>query len=223
MTLGLKIQNLRKKSQMTQDELAEALGVSRQALSKWENDQSSPDIDKIVLMSETFSVTTDYLLKDQLPQQSNLHVDKKNQSTFKVLPVTLLISSTIIVLIGLIIAIAMQYSDYYGVWSFRDAALGIIIQLMGIGLYTFFHINQKYDKSYQLWFWIINIWFVSYIHHNLIFNFYSSLSYLLFPNARYTNAYWISDLAYLVINGGISLILFRSIQRHKRELKDIGQ
>lgn len=69
MILADKIIAMRKKSGWTQEELADQLGVSRQAVSKWEGAQSIPDIDKIVQMSKLFGVTTDYLLKDELEEQ----------------------------------------------------------------------------------------------------------------------------------------------------------
>lgn len=67
MTLGTKLQNLRKSKNMSQENLAEILNVSRQAVSKWELDQSLPDTSNIIAISEIFSVTTDYLLLDKEP------------------------------------------------------------------------------------------------------------------------------------------------------------
>lgn len=61
MKLGQKIAELRKKSGLSQETLAEKMNVSRQAVSKWESNQSIPDIEKIVDLSELFGVTTDYL------------------------------------------------------------------------------------------------------------------------------------------------------------------
>lgn len=66
MILADKIITLRKKNGWSQEELAEKVGVSRQAISKWESAQSVPDLDKILRMSEIFGVTTDFLLKDEL-------------------------------------------------------------------------------------------------------------------------------------------------------------
>ena len=63
MTLGEKLSSLRKKQGWSQEELSEKLDVSRQSVSKWESDLSVPDIDKIVKLSEIYSVSTDYLLK----------------------------------------------------------------------------------------------------------------------------------------------------------------
>ncbi len=63
MNVADRIQNLRKIKGISQEQLAEAIGVSRQAVSKWESEKSTPDLEKIVLMSDFYDVTTDYLLK----------------------------------------------------------------------------------------------------------------------------------------------------------------
>lgn len=64
MTLGEKIFKLRTEQGLSQETFGEKLGVSRQSVSKWETDQSIPELDKIVAVSEMFGVSTDYLLKD---------------------------------------------------------------------------------------------------------------------------------------------------------------
>lgn len=74
MTIGEKIQNLRKQRGMSQEQLAEALGVSRQAVSKWEAGQSVPDIDKIISICDYFGVTTDYILRNAEMTQSQHEV-----------------------------------------------------------------------------------------------------------------------------------------------------
>lgn len=66
MILADKIIALRKKAGWSQEELAEQLGVTRQSVSKWEGAQSVPDMEKVVLMSRLFGVSTDFLLKDEL-------------------------------------------------------------------------------------------------------------------------------------------------------------
>lgn len=64
MILSEKITELRKKNGWSQEELAGKLNVSRQSVSKWESAMSVPDLDKILLLSQIFEVSTDYLLKD---------------------------------------------------------------------------------------------------------------------------------------------------------------
>ena len=85
MILAEKIVNLRKKMGWSQEELAEQLGVSRQSVSKWESEQSLPDMDKIVKMSTVFSVSTDYLLKDEFSDLDvNPQVDKEESGLRRV-------------------------------------------------------------------------------------------------------------------------------------------
>ncbi|MCL1788128.1 MAG: helix-turn-helix domain-containing protein [Defluviitaleaceae bacterium] len=64
MTLGEKIQILRKQQGLSQEQLGALMDVSRQAISKWEVGESIPDVDKVVQLSDVFNVTTDYLLKN---------------------------------------------------------------------------------------------------------------------------------------------------------------
>ena len=69
MILADKIVSLRKKAGWSQEDLAEKLGVTRQSVSKWEGAQSVPDMDKVVMMSRLFGVSTDFLLKDELEEE----------------------------------------------------------------------------------------------------------------------------------------------------------
>ncbi|MBQ7333620.1 MAG: phosphoglucosamine mutase [Clostridia bacterium] len=66
MTIGQKIAKLRTASDISQEELAEKLGVSRQSVSKWELDQAVPQIDKVLQLAEMFDVTCDELLQDKI-------------------------------------------------------------------------------------------------------------------------------------------------------------
>lgn len=84
MKLGQKIAELRKKDHLSQEGLAEKMNVSRQAVSKWESNQSIPDIEKIVDLSELFGVTTDYLLKNGTP---SFEVKNENNTPTKELPI----------------------------------------------------------------------------------------------------------------------------------------
>ena len=78
MNLSEKIITLRKQKHWSQEELAEKLNVSRQAVSKWENASSIPDLDKIILLSEFFGVSLDDLIKEDIEEScfSHLHSNK---------------------------------------------------------------------------------------------------------------------------------------------------
>lgn len=65
MTLGARLQELRLRHGMSQDALADKLGVSRQAVSKWERDEATPDLDKIIKLSELYGISLDALLKEE--------------------------------------------------------------------------------------------------------------------------------------------------------------
>lgn len=64
MSLGKKVAEARRMKNLTQEQLAELMAVTRQSVSRWESDVAYPDMDKIVLLSEILDVSCDYLLKD---------------------------------------------------------------------------------------------------------------------------------------------------------------
>ena len=67
-SIGEKISHLRKEQNYTQEQLAEILSVSRQAVSKWESNLSFPETEKLVDMSKVFHCSIDYLLKDDVDE-----------------------------------------------------------------------------------------------------------------------------------------------------------
>ncbi|MGN8912826.1 helix-turn-helix domain-containing protein [Anaerofustis butyriciformans] len=71
MNFGLNLQNLRKKHNLSQEQLAEKLEVSRQAVSKWENGSSYPEMDKLIMLSELFNIDIDMLIKGNLDTENN--------------------------------------------------------------------------------------------------------------------------------------------------------
>ena len=81
MTLGEKLKEIRKRFGLSQEQLAKLLNVSRQAITKWENDGGIPDITNLQELSKVFSITVDYLLDEdhQLPALSMRKVLDKDQ------------------------------------------------------------------------------------------------------------------------------------------------
>lgn len=72
MTFGEKLQKLRKQKGWTQEQLAEQIHVSRQALSKWELDAAVPDTENVLQINRLFGVSTDYLLHDEYESDGDL-------------------------------------------------------------------------------------------------------------------------------------------------------
>lgn len=71
MNFSKKLYMLRTKAGLTQDEMADKFGVSRQTVYKWENEITYPEVDRIIRISEAFNVSIDYLLKDNLKEKIN--------------------------------------------------------------------------------------------------------------------------------------------------------
>ena len=87
MTLGEKIFRFRTDKNLSQGDLSDILGVSRQSVSKWENDAAIPDLDKIIKLAEVFGITIDELVKGDFtvsskPEGPKSTVTTKNESTF---------------------------------------------------------------------------------------------------------------------------------------------
>ena len=83
MALGDKLAKLRKENHCTQEQLAQQLGVSRQAISKWESDLTYPETDKLIRLSELFHCSLDYLLKAEEEDPGSWQTDTETAPTGK--------------------------------------------------------------------------------------------------------------------------------------------
>lgn len=83
MTFGENLVNLRKSKGVSQEQLAEVLGLTRQTVSKWELNQSTPDLQYIVQMGEYFDVSLDYLIKGKEVIVSEVSVKERNEEEGK--------------------------------------------------------------------------------------------------------------------------------------------
>lgn len=201
MNLSQRIQALRKAGGMSQEEMADRLGVSRQAVSKWESEQSVPDLDRVVQMCELFGVTSDYLLRG---------IEPKNGKKYVFNPVWMfLIVSTVMNLFGVLFPCALWFDEQ------RASAFlpGLVFQVLGIMLYlTARIVIQGGEKQgYAAW-WRVNIWLLSFLPLSAV---YSALTtgvicpypILTYPGWAYA-AFW---AAYLAV--GLSVItVFREKQ-----------
>lgn len=110
MTLGERIYKLRSEKGVSQETLAMDLNVSRQAVSKWETDQSIPDLDKIKAISDYFEVTIDSLVKDTkevdiIKEPINENLDKKYDPNK--------IKRMVLIMFKTTIALSIFYITYY--------------------------------------------------------------------------------------------------------------
>jgi len=81
--IGGKIKKSRTDAKITQEQAAQALGISRQTISNWENERSYPDIVSVLKMSDLYSVSLDYLLKGEGPMKDYLDYIEESTNTVK--------------------------------------------------------------------------------------------------------------------------------------------
>ena len=77
LRVGLQIRQAREQRKMTQGQLAEKIGVSRQAISKWESGTSTPELEKLLALSECFHITLDELVKEETVNQGANEMPQK--------------------------------------------------------------------------------------------------------------------------------------------------
>ncbi len=160
MTIADRIQSLRKTKGISQEQLADQIGVSRQAVSKWESEQSSPDLEKIILLSNFFEVTTDYILKGIEPEPDLQGKRKIDARIFSLV-------GTVLNFIGLIVAIYIWTEKQ----SISSVAIGFTIMAFGC---MFFVIGQFVGENRKVafkYFCLINVWLLSLMPISCMFNF----------------------------------------------------
>lgn len=85
MDIGTKIKEARMAAQLTQEQVAEALGISRQTMSNWENNKTYPDIVSVIKMSDLYAVSLDHLLKEkeEIPISDYMNYLEESTNTVK--------------------------------------------------------------------------------------------------------------------------------------------
>lgn len=123
MSFGNNLVNLRKQKGWSQDELADNLNLSRQAISKWENDLSMPDVDNVKKISRVFSVGIDELLNNEVPKDKAVALDiKKQDKKDKIINLikTIILALVIIYFINVIYKFASLLVIVNGVSAYQN-------------------------------------------------------------------------------------------------------
>ena len=188
MNLADRIQQLRKSRGISQEELADRIGVSRQAVSKWESGQTSPDLEKIVLLSDYFEVTTDYLLKGVSPTPAQTVPAQTVQAqtvSAQIEPAqtgpdqTALVQSapgvqiftmagSALNLIGLIAAAMIWYERQ----TAAATAAGLILMVAGCVVYGtgILRADGEAKGRAKKTFWSVNVWILPFIPLSMVYN-----------------------------------------------------
>ena len=164
MNVADRIQLLRKSKGISQEELADRIGVSRQSVSKWESEQSLPDAEKIVLLSDFFDVTTDYILKgiEPVADEPAKKKEKPNAGVFS-------IAGTAFNCMGIVVSAMVWHEEQVA----AATAIGFIFLIMGCMIYAVgMTVGEKAtaDKARRL-FWPVNIWVVPFLPFSVGYNF----------------------------------------------------
>ena len=177
MNLADRIQSLRKARGISQEELADRLGVSRQAVSKWESEQSMPDLNKIIALSEYFEVTTDYLLKGIEPVREEAKT--KREADARVFAIT----GTAFDAMGVFVAAAVWAQEQQPM----AVVIGLIFLIMGLMIFNIGCVCAEPEsvRRAKHSFWRINIWLVSFVPLSAVYNLFA-----LRMAAPYPILYW---------------------------------
>ena len=160
MNVADRIQNLRKVKGISQEELADRIGVSRQAVSKWESEQSLPDIDKVVIMSEFFDVSTDYILRG-IESEKQVTDNAPNANIF-------VFVATVLSFIGLVVSCATWYEQQ----TAMTAVSGLIFMAVGCMIFGvgYFASSPNTKAPAKQVFLSVNIWIIAFILFSMLYN-----------------------------------------------------
>mgnify|MGYP004537220731 FL=1 len=204
MTIGERIHGLRKQKNMSQEELASLVGVTRQALSKWECDASAPEIEKVIALSQYFGVSTDYILLGKEPAAEDAQKETRN-----ITPNSALAFCTVLAAAGTLIAYALANDGTnFLYWGISKSMWGILLQILGIGLFEMFYFSRSSCRKTQMMFWCINTWFVTLMP--LIFAAGFAARYLPYCSLIYM---FLTAGIYFAFNLCVTLVLAYIIKR----------
>lgn len=213
MAIGEKIQLLRKMNKLSQEQLAEKLDVSRQAISKWELNESTPDTEKIILLSRVFQVSTDYLLHDDVNNDMEIPAVKTSSERLRKqygLRTSFIITTGIII-VGLLISIVAQFT-----WqTIFSVSIGLIIQIIGVIVFEKMssrYITENGNKEVHKSFYVLNVWFI--LPFPMIF--LSDLFFSIYPRPRsYRIGLLFTVIMYVIFCSIITFVLKKKLKNSK--------
>lgn len=133
MTCGEKITAIRRENNLTQEQFAEMLGVSRQSVSKWEIGATFPDTEKLIRISKLFSCSLDYLLKDEIENKDINQLQESDHAKKNYYLGLFLTYLSFAPIIGIIVGIYSLYHQRHTINNKKMIALtavGIMVSLV---------------------------------------------------------------------------------------------
>ncbi len=160
--LAARLLQLRRQKGISQEELAEAAGVSRQAVSKWESAQSQPETEKLLAISAYFDVSLDWLLKGEAPPAAAKAVEPRPDGRL------VLTVATVLIWCGLLLG--------WAIWDYWRNSLGAIVSLIAaVVALTVFHyqtseLSGAEKQKLRAHFWLLNIWPVATLFLSAVYS-----------------------------------------------------
>ena len=142
MNIGEKLYELRKEKHLSQEEVAEKLDVTRQTISKWETNQSTPDFDKIRPLCELYGITADELLTGERKEITNQPENKQNVKEKRAKGIALGVLTYFIAIVWIMISIPVLMIN-------PIVGAGVFILICGIATYIIIYtcITNKIEKE----------------------------------------------------------------------------
>ncbi len=216
--LAGRLQMLRRRHGISQEELADAVGVSRQAVSKWEGAQSTPDIERLLALSGYFGVSTDWLLKGvELPAPEPLPNPAEPQTGrpggYSTRQQIFLAVTTALNYTGLLLAWAIW--DY---WQIGLATfVGIIFMVVAGALLSVGLFDAVEPARDELWrrFWRYNIWPMAYLLIAVVYSWLVTYGGWVVPVISWKFIYSFGELFYAYAAWLIICVMVSRWARHK--------
>lgn len=194
MNIGERIYELRRKNSMSQEDLAEKMNVSRQSISKWESNQSVPEVEKIIQLSNIFNVSTDWILKGENSKKQKSQSNKNNLKSVQTL-------STALNYIGFVIGAFILF-EKQAVWS---VAVPIVFSILSLAIYFAVYSDsentnekkQSLNTFIKLNIFIFSFWILLFIPCIIVIRAFSVLSFI--PNFLLVPAIILIVTIYLTI------------------------
>ena len=142
MNIGEKLYELRKEKHLSQEEVAEKLDVTRQTISKWETNQSTPDFDKIKPLCELYEISADELLTGVKKEKNNQPENKQNIKEKRAKGIALGVLTYFIAVVWIMISIPVLMIN-------PIVGAGVFILICGIATYIIIYtcITNKIEKE----------------------------------------------------------------------------
>ena len=132
MNLGKNIYKYRTQKNLSQGDLADALDVSRQSVSKWENNNAVPDLERLVKMAALFEITLDELVTGKKPEPEVIPLPAPAAPVQKLFSVRMVLGILLFLMAGLIVVLSFFFAHSLGIYTTEGILLALQLGIAGV-------------------------------------------------------------------------------------------